>query len=171
MVIIKLDGFIKMYSYDTYSKLHNEELHNFYCSYKIRIMKQEHEMVRACNIHGRVQKCIQGCGRKAPKRALGRPPSNENSRRLDASGFTTTTLPHTQHCQFVNYWRKSEFLCFRRVLTLQISHIVTKIKIENQGLSFQSPDSVHKSVTDAIRTQEKTTSSPAYEAWKIHCTM
>jgi hypothetical protein len=46
--------------------------------------------------------------------------------------------------------------CFCRLLVLQICHLVVllvpKIKIESQGLSFQTLDSVQKAVTDAIKT-------------------
>lgn len=40
------------------------------CSYEISIVKQEHKMDKERNFHGRVEKCIQGGGRKESKKLI-----------------------------------------------------------------------------------------------------
>lgn len=50
--------------------------------------------------------------------------SNGNCRQLGAWSFRMTTRPHTRHCQFVNSWRESGFLCFRRLLVQKICLLV-----------------------------------------------
>jgi hypothetical protein len=92
--------------------------------------------------------------------------------RIDPSSFITTARPHTQHCQFVNFWRKSAFVCFRRLLVLQISpyafYLFPKLKSRVKCCHFQTLDSVQNAVTDAIKTLTKANFQSCYEAWKIH---
>jgi hypothetical protein len=71
--------------------------------------------------------------------------------------YITTTRLRTQHCEFVNFWRKIAFPCFRKFLVLQICHLVIfdlspKLKSRVNVYHFQTPDSVQKAVTDAIKT-------------------
>jgi hypothetical protein len=93
--------------------------------------------------------------------------SNGNCRRLDPSSLILTSRPHTQHCQFANFWPNNAFLCFRRLLVLQICHLVIflvpQIKLQSQGLSFSNIDRVQK----AIKTLTETDFQSCYEAWKI----
>jgi hypothetical protein len=46
-------------------KLHNEELHNLYSSPDIIRQVKANEVGRACGMHGRGEKSVQGFGGKA----------------------------------------------------------------------------------------------------------
>jgi hypothetical protein len=44
-------------------KLHNEELHDLYCSLTIvRVIKIENEMGGSCRADGEMERCVQGFG-------------------------------------------------------------------------------------------------------------
>jgi hypothetical protein len=68
-------------------------------------------------------------------------------------------------------WWKSAFLCFRRLLILQICHLVLFTSSQNQtrvkGYHFQTLDSVQKAVADAIKSLTEADCQSCYEAWKI----
>jgi hypothetical protein len=43
----------------------------------------------------------------------------------------STERARTQHCQFVNFWRKSAFPCFCRLPILQVCHLVSATCYQN----------------------------------------
>jgi hypothetical protein len=54
----------------SWRKLHNEELHNLYCSPSIIIIRmiKEDETGKACSTHGGKEECILGFGGKARRK-------------------------------------------------------------------------------------------------------
>jgi hypothetical protein len=73
--------------------------------------------------------------------------------------------------QFANFWRKSAFPWFRRLLILRYVTLwfllVPKITIRVKVYLFQTSESVQKTVTEAIKTLIEADFQSCYEAWKI----